>query len=81
LLTKLTLESFPTIRFNILAIFSTSLGVQPLPEALKMDVAHGACALARRDQRVMSFILLPKANSANFAIQSKLGSLRKLEFQ
>jgi hypothetical protein len=81
LLAQLTLESFPAVGLDVLSVLAAPLGVKPLSEALKMDVAHGTCTLARRNERIFFLILLAEADPTDFPIQGKLCPLSELKLE
>jgi hypothetical protein len=80
-LAQLALECLPAVRLHVGALLPASLGVEPLAQALQMDVAHGALAFAGRYQRILCFILFAKTNPAQSPLYVELGLLSQLHLQ
>lgn len=57
LLAYLALESAPDVRVDVRRFFLVHFAVQPLLDALEVNVSHGAGTLARRDDRVVGLLL------------------------
>ena len=60
--TELTVEGFPHISCDMHSDFLVLIPTQPLPEALQVDMRHGARALAWGDQRIILLLVIREAN-------------------
>lgn len=54
---EFTLQGFPEIRGDLFTRINLAFAVQPTPEALYVDLTHGASTLARTDEGVVIFFL------------------------
>ena len=77
MLAEFALERFPAVGLDALTLLFGPLGVEPLPEALKMNVTHGTRAFARRDERVLLLVFLAEADAADFLLLGQLGLLHE----
>ena len=68
---ELTVEILPVVRADAWVLLELLLAVGPFSQALQMDVLHGACALARSDERIPAFkfslFLFLEADTAHLA--------------
>lgn len=78
---ELALKCLPAVSLDILSIFPALLRVEPLSEALQMNMAHRPFALTRRDHGVILLVLFSEANPADFGIQSKLSPFCELKLE
>lgn len=61
---QFTFDLLPAIGRNFLAVSGGPLPVEPLLEAVEMDVLHCSITHARRNERVFLCVVIPKAYAA-----------------
>jgi hypothetical protein len=65
-LAELTVKSLPAVSFNILIVFKSPFGVEPVLEALDVDRTHGSSAFAGFYEGVIVFVIISKADTTDF---------------
>ena len=71
-LANLTFETPPDVRVDVRRLLFVFLTFEPLLDTFQMNMLHGACTTARRDNRVSRLLFRETDPAANFFLSSQV---------